>query len=192
MRVDVAERVDEEVEVVPAQVAHGLGEGGDGQRPDERRQLRAGVVAEDAVGQLGRVGAQHPLVLLVGHRLEPAAQVGASGALEEGRDRPAPRQGEHLPARGLEHPLEAVDLHVRHHTVERLAVDVDHPQHLAEPGDGRVGDGLPHGTLVELRVADEADEPSCGGDVGDARVEVAVRERGPDRGRRADAECRGP
>ena len=56
---------------------------------------------------------------------------------------------------GLEHPLKAVGGDLRDHAVEGLAVEVHHPQDLAEPRDGRVGDRLPARPLVELGVADE-------------------------------------
>ena len=52
---------------------------------------------------------------------------------------------------------DAADRDIRHDPVERLPVDVDDPQHLAELRDQRVDDRLPDRALVELGVADERD-----------------------------------
>ena len=46
---------------------------------------------------------------------------------------------------------------VGHDAVERLAVEVDDPQHLAEPRDDRVDERLPDRALVELGVAEQRD-----------------------------------
>ena len=98
--------------------------------------------------------------------------------------------GVHVPARRLEHRGEPPGGDVGHDAVERLAVEVDDPQHLAEMGDDRVDDRLPHGALVELRVADERDLPAALRDV-EVAGDVAVRERRPDRRGRADADRAG-
>ena len=64
-----------------------------------------------------------------------------------------------VPAGGLELPAPLVDPDAGHDPVQRLAVEVDQPHHVAEPGGGRVGDRLPDVPLVQLGVADERDEP---------------------------------
>ena len=122
---------------------------------------------------------QQPLVLLVGHRVDARPQL---------RQPPQPRavlDHLHVPAGRLEHAGQAAGGDVRHHAVERLAVEVDHPHDLAELGHHRVGDRLPDGALVELGVTDQRDLAAA-----DRHVEVpghvAVRERAPDRRRRAD------
>ena len=147
-----------------------------------------GVPPRQALAQLGRVGAQEPLVLLVRHLVDAAPEVLAARALEQ-RLEPAPvLDGEHLPAGRLEHPGEAAEGDVRHHPVERLAVQVHHPQHLAEPRHPRVRDRLPDGALVELRVAQQRDLAPARRRLEAVVLEVAARDRGPDRRRRADAD----
>ena len=95
-----------------------------------------------------------------------------------------------VPAGRLEHRRQPAGRDVRHHAVERLAVEVDDPHHLAELGHHRVGDRLPDRALVQLGVADQRDLAAA-----DRHVEVAghvaVRERAPDRRRRADADRAG-
>ena len=69
--VRLAVAVDQAREVVAAEVAEG------------RQQLVVVEVVDvdlDALAQLGRVGAQEPLVLLVGHRVDAGRQVGALSA----------------------------------------------------------------------------------------------------------------
>ena len=129
-----------------------------------------------------RVGAEQPLVLLVGHRVDPGAQRGAGL-------QPRPVLDHHgVPAGGLEHRREPAGRDVRHDAVERLAVEVDDPHHLAEARDHRVRDRLPAGALVELGVADQRDLAAAAGDV-EVAGDVAVRERAPDR--RGGAEAHG-
>ena len=61
-----------------------------------------------------------------------------------------------LPAGGLEHRREPAGGDVRHDPVERLAVQVDDPEHLAEARHDRVDERLPARALVELGVAERA------------------------------------
>jgi hypothetical protein len=131
------------------------------------------------LGDLGGVDPQHPLVLLVGHRLQAFAQQVTTGTLEERGDQPAPLQGDDLPPGGVEHRLQPLDLDVRDDPVQRLAVEVDDPQQLAQAGDLRIGDGLPDRPLVELGVAQQADETSRRRCVREARSHVAVGDRRP-------------
>ena len=88
------------------------------------------------------------------------------------------------PAR-LEHRLQPARRDVGHDAVERLAVEVDDPHDLAELAHHRVGDRLPARALVELGVADQRDLAPADRDVEVPR-DVAVRERAPDRRRRAE------
>ena len=74
---------------------------------------------------------------------------------------------------------------VGHDAVERLAVEVDDPHHLAELAHHRIGDRLPTCALVELGVADQRDLASADRHV-EVPGDVAVRERAPHRRRRAE------
>ena len=171
-RVGLAEAFDQRAEVVAAEVAEG------GQQ--------VGVVAgEDAdlepAPQILRVGPQEPLVLLVGHRVDAGAQLG-----QPLQPRPV-LDHLHVPAGRLEHAGQAAGRDVRHHAVERLAVEVDHPHDLAELGHHRVGHRLPDRALVELGVADQRDLAAADRDV-EVPGHVAVGERAPHRRGRADAD----
>ena len=74
---------------------------------------------------------------------------------------PAVLQLDHLPARRLELPLELVRLDDRDDAVEALPVQVDDPEHVAEPAGLRLDDRLPEVALVELGVAEQGDEPAA-------------------------------
>jgi len=179
VRVNGTESVDEQAEVVPAQVAHRGGELGGGNAGEQGAQLVPGLLGEDAVGDLRGLDPQHPLVLLVGHCLEAFSQLGAAAVGEDFADRPAPLQGSHLPPGRGEHGLQPFNLDVGYDTVQRLAVEVDHPQQLPKLGHGWVGHRLPDRTLVELGVTEQADEPTGGWRVGEVGGDVAVRHRRP-------------
>ena len=92
----------------------------------------AGVAAGQALAQLLVVGAQQALVLLVAHRVDPRAQGLAAVALEERAQAPPVLDRLGVPAGRLEHPHEAPGGDVGHDAVQRLAVEVDDPQHLAQ------------------------------------------------------------
>ena len=149
--------------------------------------LERGVVAGQALAQLLRGGAQQALVLLVGHLVDAPAQLGPAGQLEQRVQPRAVLDVDHLPARGLEHVGPAPEGDVGHHAVERLAVEVHHPQHLAELGHAGVGHRLPDRALVELGVAHEGDLAAHRRRLEAVVLEVAARERAPDRGGGADA-----
>ena len=83
---------------------------------------------------------------------------------------------------------EAAERDVGHHPVERLPVQVHHPQHLAEPRHPRVGDRLPDGALVELGVAQQGDLAAARRRLEAVVLEVAARDRGPDRRGGPDAD----
>ena len=167
--------VEQAREVVAAEVA----EGG-----EEILVVEVVDVDLDALPQLRRGRAQQPLVLLVGHRVDAGAQVGALGEARAVLDHHG------VPAGGLEHRGEAAGGDVGHDAVQRLAVEVHDPHDLAQAGDHRVGDRLPAGALVELGVADQGDLAAAARHVEVAR-DVAVRERAPDRRGRAEADAAG-
>ena len=77
---------------------------------------------------------------------------------------------------------------VGHNPVERLAVEVDHPQHLAELGHARVGHRLPHRALVQLGVAHQGDLAAHRRRLEAVVLEVSARDRAPDRRRGPDAD----
>ena len=113
------------------------------------------------------------------------------GALEQALEPAAVLDGDHLPAGRLEHPGEAAERDVGHHAVERLAVQVHHPEHLAEARDPGVGDRLPDGALVELGVAEQRDLAAARRRVEAVVLEVAARHGAPDRRGGADADGAG-
>ena len=84
------------------------------------------------------------------------AQRVAAGPGEQLLEQPAVLDGDHLPAGGGEHPLQPARVPMfGHDPVERLPVEVDDPDDLAEVGDHRVEDGLPDRALVQFGVADQ-------------------------------------
>ena len=181
--------VDQLAEVMTAEV------------PEARPQLRIvelvhqprqrGVVAGKPLTQLGAGGAQEPLVLLVRHLVDTAPQASAARPCEQVVEHAPVLDGDHLPAGGVEHPGEPAEGDVRHHAVERLPVEVDDPEHLAEMGDPRVGDRLPDGTLVELGVAEQGDLAAHRRRIEAVVLEIAARDRTPDRRRGPDADGAG-
>ncbi len=163
--VGLAVAVDQRAEVVAAEVA-------------ERRQQLAVVevagVDLQPLAQLAGGRAQQPLVLLVRHLVDPLAQLGPGGEPRAVLDHHA------VPAGRLEHRLQPPGRDVRHDAVERLAVEVDDPHHLAELAHHRVRDRLPARALVELGVPDQRDLAAADRDV-EVAGGVAVRDRAPDR-----------
>ena len=77
-------------------------------------------------------------------------------------------------------PIEAPGRDVGDDAVQRLAVEVDDPQHLAQPRHHRVDDRLPDGALVELGVAQQRDLAPAARDV-EVPGDVAMGHRAPDR-----------
>ncbi len=76
-----------------------------------------------------------------------------------------------MPSGTLEEVDELLDLLVGNDTVEALPVGIDHPHHVAEPLERRIGDRLPDVALIQLSVPGEGDEA---GGVLLAAVEVGV------------------
>ncbi len=107
-----------------------------GWRRRGRRRARpaSALVAGQPLAQLGGRAAQQPLVLGVGHLVDPAPQRGAAGPGEQLLQQPPVLHGEHLPARGVEHALQPGGADVGHDPVEGLPVQVDDPDDLAELG----------------------------------------------------------
>ena len=145
------------------------------------------AVARQPLAELAGRAAQQSLIFLVAHRVDAVAQRLAAPAREQLAQAPAVLDGDRLPARGLEHAEQAADGHVRHDAVERLPVEVDDPQHLAEARDHRVDERLPDRALVELGVADERDVAAALRHV-EVPGHVALRDRAPERRCRTDAD----
>ena len=166
-RVGRAVGVEQRLQVVAAEVAEG------GQQRacvEVCDQSRDGAVARrQALAQVGVVGAQQALVLLVAHRVDALAQRLAAVAREQRAQPPAVLDRLRVPARRLEHRPQPAGCDVGHDAIERLAVEVDDPQHLAQPRDHRIGDRLPDRALVELGVAEQRDLAPAARDVEVAR-----------------------
>ena len=111
-------------------------------------------------------------------------------AREQLAQTPAVLDRDRLPAGRLEHAPHPAGGDVGHDAVERLPVEVDDPQHLAEPRDHRVDERLPDRALVELGVADQRDLAPALRHV-EVPGHVAVRDRAPDRRGRADPDRAG-
>ena len=125
--------VEQRLEVVPAEVADGAQQLVVVELAAEPLEVApAPPRARQAIAQLGDGGAQQPLVLLVGHLVDPAPQLVAARALEQLGQQAPVLDGQAVPARRLEHGPQAVGGDLGDDPVERLAVEVDDPQHLAE------------------------------------------------------------
>ena len=182
----VAVRLDQLADVVAAEVAEGRAQLDVAQLIGERGEL--GAAPREALAQLRRLGAQQALVLLVRHLVDAAPQGVPARALEQTLEPSPVLDGDHLPAGRLEHPGQAAERDVRHHAVERLPVQVHHPEHLAEARDPRVSDRFPDRALVELGVAEQRDLATARGGLEAVVLEIAARHGPPDRRRRADAD----
>ena len=66
----------------------------------------------------------------------------------------------HVPSGGGEQRLPLPGPADRHDPVQRLAVVVDDPEDVPQPGRGGLGNRLPDASLVQLRVAHQRDEPA--------------------------------
>ena len=173
------------LQVVAAEVADRAGQGSVVQVGHE---LGQGLVpAGQALAELVRVAAEQPLVLGVGHGVDPVPQRLPARPGEQLVEQPPVLQRDDLPARRAEHAAQPVGGDQRDHPVQRLAVHVDDPDDLAEFGHAGVDDGLPDRALVELGVAEQR-VLAAGGAVADEPVQVPARHRAPDRGGRADAD----
>ena len=74
-----------------------------------------------------------------------------------------------MPTGILEEFLEPDRLDVGNDAVEALPVEVDDQHDVAQPGDGRFDDRLPHVAFVEFGVPDGRDEPGR-----TPRIEVSI------------------
>ena len=181
---DGAIGVDQPVQVVAAEVAERGPELVVGQIAHQAGQAAVGV--REPLTQVGGLGAQEPLVLLVGHLVDATTQLGSAGPLEQGLEAASVLDRDALPAGGLEQSGQAPERDVGHHPVERLPVEVHHPQHLAQPGHARVRDRLPDRALVQLGVAQQRDLAPHRRRVEAVVLQVAAGDRAPDRSGRAD------
>jgi hypothetical protein len=189
--VDGGEGLAQRRRVVPTEVAHRPDEVVVVEVGDQRGDVRpARAVPREQLAHLGRGAAEEPLVLGVGHVVDPPAQRGAAGAGEQLLQHPAVLHGEHLPAGGGEHPLQPGRAHRGDDAVQRLPVEIDDPDYLAQLGDHRVEHRLPDGALVELRVAHER-PLAAGAAAGQLGVDVAAGQGAPHRSGRADADRAG-
>ena len=95
-----------------------------------------------------------------------------------------------VPTGRREHGLDPRRRDVRHDPVEALAVEVHHPQHLAELRHHRIDQRLPDRALVELGVAHQRDVTTRPRHL-EVAADVAVGQRAPDRGGGPDADRAG-
>ena len=186
-----AEGREDVAEVVAAEVAD--------ERADVVRlveEAREGVVVgalerreQGAANVLGR-GAEERLVRLVRHLVDPAAEEAASLARVRLAQLAAVLELDHVPAARPEVRLELGRPDPWDHAVERLAVEIDDPERVAEPARQRLGDRLPEVALVELRVAEQGDVAAArrGAEVGG---DVPVGERSEQRGGAPEADRAG-
>ena len=142
-RVGLAVAVDQAREVVAAEVAEG------GEQ----------VVVVEVVDVAPRCGARSSGASARSSRWYSSLGIASMRARRSGRCVQARAVLDHhrVPAGGLEHRGEAAGGDVGDDAVERLAVEVDDPHHLAQARDHRVRDRLPARALVELGVADQRD-----------------------------------
>lgn len=136
------ERVEQQSEVVAAEITHDRHQQLVVDVGDRALEAAAVLALEHPRADLVDRRADHPLVLLVGHRIDPASE--PAHIVKPGE--PASiLDGDHVPAGGLEHARQPRGGDGGHHPVKRLTVDVDDPQHLAKLGAERVDDRLPDG-----------------------------------------------
>ena len=80
------------------------------------------------------VASEQPLVLGVGHRIDPVPQGLTVRSGEQRFEQPSVLQREDLPAGRAEHAGQPGAGDQRHHPVQRLTIEVDDPDDLAEFG----------------------------------------------------------
>ncbi len=146
------------------------------------------AIARQPLAQLCGGTAQQALVLLVAHRVDPVAQRLAARTLEQLAQTPSVLDGDRLPAGGLEHAAQAPGRHLGHDAVERLPVEVDDPQDLAQARHHRIDERLPDGAFIELGIAHERDMAAALRHV-EVPGHVALGDRAPERRRRADPDA---
>ena len=186
-------RVEQHPEVVAAEVGDDPFELVVVVRRDERRQTGVRAVEEPGA-QFGSVHGEQALVPLVLHRVDVGAQKAAAVAGAGFVHEPAVLRLDHVPPGPVEELDQLLDLLVGDHTIEALAIDVDHPHHRPQTLQGRVGDRFPDVALVEFGVADERDEPGRirrGGGALEMRVDVPAGHGGEQRRHRAEPDRAG-
>ena len=150
------------------------------------RSLISAVIASASAASPGSrqtdlVGraSQQTLILRIRHVQDSFAQRAAAGPGEQCFQERAEFHGDDLPAGGGEHALQAGCGDVRHHPVERLAVEVDDPHDLTEFGDRMIEDCLPHRALVEFGVTDQG-VLTPGSGAAEGGVDVSAGDGAPD------------
>jgi hypothetical protein len=114
----------------------------------ERAVDAARGIGHQGLAQPADRNAQKPLIVDVGHRLQARLQALTAGPGEQRLQLPAPAQLLDAPAARAEHLGELPRPRVGHDPVEALAIDVDDPQHVAEPPDDLLAQRLPDVALV--------------------------------------------
>ena len=183
------ERIEDVGEVVPTEVAH---ERRHPARVAAEQPLQRGTLLIVAAVEDGRAHdllgcAEERLVLLVGHRVDPAAQQVAALTGVRLAQAPAVLELDHVPAVRAELRLELRRPDPGDHPVERLPVEVDDPQHIPEPTRQRIRERLPDVALVELRITQQRDEPTTGRGT-EPRLREPVRKRTEQRRRRTETD----
>jgi len=93
-----------------------------------------------------------------------------------------------LPTRRIEHRPNAAGRDVRHHPIQRLAIQIDNPQHLAQTRNHRINQRLPDRVLIQLRVAQQRDLTAALRHI-EVPGHVAMRQRAPQRRRGSDPDA---
>ena len=150
---------------------------------------RVGPVEHDFAHRL-LARAEQGLVLLVGHLVDPAAELAPAFEGEGVAQAAAVLELDHVPAVRPELRLELCGADARDDAVERLTVEVDDPEDVAEPARQRVGERLPDVSLVELGVPEQGDEAPAGRRA-EPRLRKPVGERPEERCRRAEPDRSG-
>ena len=152
--VDGVERLAQRGEVVAAEVADRGVQGGvvePGHELGELRRRRPGSRSRSWSG-VQRSSRWYSGLAISSIRRRSASP---PGRVEQLVQQPPVLDGEHLPARGVEHAREADGADVGHDPVEALPVEVDDPARPRRGPHHRVEDRLPAGALVQLGVADD-------------------------------------
>ena len=183
--VDGAVGLDQLGRIVTAEVAQGRAQLRVAELPDQPAKVPPSP--GQTLPQLGGLRAQQPLVLLIGHLIDARPQFRPAAPLEQCFEPGAVLDRDRLPSRRLEHVGPSPEGDVGHHAVERLAVEVDHPQHLAQLGDAGIGDRLPDRALVELGVAHQGDLTAHRRGLQTVGLEIAPGHGAPDRRGGADS-----
>ena len=185
-RVRFRESVDDDVQVVAAQVREQPGDFFVPERVEPGARLRRRSLAERLPCR-GRRETEERLVLEVLHALQPVSQPGALRLGEEPLETPPESQRHDVPAERAEEPLQLLAPMVAHYAVEALTVQVDDHHVPGQISHRLFRPRLPDAPLVELGVPHQGDVPRAAGGARlaglglagtpEAVVEVPVHER---------------